>query len=188
MNRENSDSGIRPASSVNYGSLEPESPVAHEENEEQNRRPRLKFSDLKSLSVKQVNSKENSAPNKKSINRNVFQVLKFVFTLSDRTKSFFEIFWLFMELHLIKFILIIGFLLGINEVSVIHIAVMVLATFAVTSRTNSQAIYSGVISLVVGIFLVLKMVYQMNFNQQSDFDSHCNSTVRFHSAFLFGLA
>lgn len=90
-----------------------------------------------------------------------------------------------MELHLIKFILIIAFLLGINEVSVIHIAVMVLTTFAVTSRTNTQAIYSGVISLAIGIFLVLKMVYQMNFNQQSDFDVNCNSTVRFSSVFFF---
>lgn len=107
-------------------------------------------------------------------------MLKFLFTLSDRTKWFFEIFWLFMEMHLIKLILIVAFLLGIYEVSVIHIAVMVLTTFAVTSRTNTQAIYSGVISLVIGIFLVLKMVYQMNFNQQSDFDSHCNSTVSFH--------
>lgn len=109
----------------------------------------------------------------------LFQVLKFFFTLSDKTKWFFEIFWLFMELHLIKFILIIAFLLGINEVSVIHIGVMVLTTIAVTSRTNTQAIYSGVISLVIGIFLVLKMVYQMNINEQSHFDANCNSTVRF---------
>lgn len=50
--RENSDSGIRPASSVNYGSLEPESP--NEANQEENHRTRLKFSDLKSLSAKQV--------------------------------------------------------------------------------------------------------------------------------------
>lgn len=83
-----------------------------------------------------------------------------------------------MELHLIKFILISAFLLGIYEVSVIHIGVMVLTTIAVTSRTNTQAIYSGVISLVIGIFLVLKMVYQMNFNEQSHFDANCNSTVR----------
>lgn len=90
-----------------------------------------------------------------------------------------------MELHLIKFILIFAFLLGIHEVSVIHIAVIVLTALAVTSRTNTQAIYSGVISLVIGIFLVLKMVYQMNFNQQSDFDTHCNTTVRFPSEFPF---
>lgn len=82
-----------------------------------------------------------------------------------------------MELHLIKFVLIVAFLLAIHEVSVIHIAVVVLTTLAVTSRTNSQAIYSGVISLVIGVFLVLKMVYQMNFNQQSGYDAHCNDTV-----------
>lgn len=82
-----------------------------------------------------------------------------------------------MELHLIKLILFIAFMLGVYEVSVIHIAVMALTALAVTSRTNTQAIYSGVISLVIGVFLVLKMVYQMNFNVQSDYDAHCNSTV-----------
>lgn len=177
VGRENSDLGIQPASSVNYGSLEPESPVI-EANQEEAHQSRLKFSDLKSLSVKQVRSHTSSPLHEsKLINRILFQVLKFMFTLFERTKWFFEIFWLFMELHLIKLILFMAFMLGVYEVSVIHIAVMGLTALAVTSRTNTQAIYSGVISLVIGVFLALKMVYQMNFNVQSDYDANCNSTV-----------
>lgn len=60
VKRENSDSGIRPASSVNYGSLEPESSIENAANQEENRRARLKFSDLKSLSAKQVKSEQAS--------------------------------------------------------------------------------------------------------------------------------
>lgn len=43
-------------------------------------------------------------------------MVKLLFSIYDKTKWFFEIFWLFMELHLIKVVLIIAFLLGIYEV------------------------------------------------------------------------
>lgn len=60
--------------------------------------------------------------------------------------------------------------------STVHICVMVLTVLAVTSRTNSQTVYSGVISLVIGILFVLKMIYQIKYIPQALYDAHCNET------------
>ena len=107
----------------------------------------------------------------------IFQTLRAVFALYDKTKWFFEFMWLFLELHLIKVILIIAFLLGVKEVSAIHIVLIVLSVLAVTARTNVQTIFSGLISLVIGIFLILKMVYQIEYIPQKSYDFHCNTSV-----------
>lgn len=81
-----------------------------------------------------------------------------------------------MELHFIKVILILAFLLGVNEVSAVHICIVVLSVIAVTSRTNTQTIYSGFISLTVGSLFILKMIYQITYIQQDIYNVNC--TVR----------
>lgn len=155
--RDNSDSGIQPTSSVNYGSLMPDSSTEENIKTKSTHRKHFQINDLKDLTMKKS--------------------LKFFFSLYQKTRWFFEFFWLFLELHLIKVILIIAFLLGIDEVSAIHTAVIVLTVLAVTSRTNIQTIFSGVISLVVAVLLILKMIYQIEYIPQSSYDVHCNKTV-----------
>lgn len=157
VRRDNSDSGVQPASSVNYGSLEADTSTENDVGRTESHPKRLKWSDMKTLQTKQI--------------------VKFFFACYGQTKWFFEVFWLFLELHLIKLILLWAFLLSIKDVSCIHIAVVVLAVFAVTSRTNSQAIYSGLISLAIGTFLILKMIYQMNFFVHTGFVANCTEAV-----------
>lgn len=93
--RESSVSGIQPSSSVNYGSLEPESP-SEEQQKTKSQFTRINVSDLKNLTTKQA--------------------IKKAVLFYNRTKWFFDTFWLIMELHFIKVILILAFLLGIHEV------------------------------------------------------------------------
>lgn len=64
----------------------------------------------------------------------------------------------------------------IIQVSAVHISIIVLTVLACTSRTNTQAVYSGFISLVAGILFVLKMVYQIRYIDQSNYDVNCNET------------
>lgn len=78
-----------------------------------------------------------------------------------------------MELHFIKVILLLAFLLGVHEVSAIHIAIIVLTVIGITSRTNTQTIYSGFISLTLGSLFILKMIYQIKYIPQKSFDVHC---------------
>lgn len=51
---DNSDSGIQPTSSVNYGSLEPESSTDNQMHIKSQNKSIFKFSDLKKISYKQV--------------------------------------------------------------------------------------------------------------------------------------
>lgn len=128
------------------------------------------------------------------------QAIKKAVLFFNRFKWFFETLELFLELHFIKIILILAFLLGINEVcftfncafksyktnfvcnlccaqvSAVHISIVILSVIAVTSRTNTQTIYSGFISLTVGVLFILKMVYQIEYIKQSIYDVNC--TVR----------
>lgn len=150
--RESSTSGIQPSSSVNYGSLEPDSP-SEEHQKTKSHYTRINVSDLKNLTTKQA--------------------IKRAVLFYNRTKWFFDFFWLFMELHFIKVILLLAFLLGINEVSAVHIAIITLTVIATTSRTNTQTIYSGFISLTVASLFILKMIYQIEYIQQNAYNVTC---------------
>lgn len=59
------------------------------------------------------------------------------------------------------------------QVSAVHITIVVLTVIAVTSRTNTQTIYSGFISLAVGSLFILKMVYQIEYIPQNVYDVNC---------------
>lgn len=89
-----------------------------------------------------------------------------------------------MELHFIKVILILAFMLGINDVSAIHIAIIVLSVIAVTSRTNTQTIYSGFISLTVGSLFILKMIYQIDYIDESDYAVNCPVIIFYFQSFI----
>lgn len=57
--------------------------------------------------------------------------------------------------------------------SAVHISIVVLTVIAVTSRTNTQTIYSGFISLAVGSLFILKMIYQIEYIEQKVYDVNC---------------
>lgn len=154
--RDNSDSGIQPASSVNYGSLEHDSST-EDEAKTKSHKKHIHIGDLKNVNVKEV--------------------VRFGYSIYNKTKWFFEFFWLFVELHFIKVILVIAFLLGLQEVSALHISIIALSVLAVTARTNVQTVFSGIISLVVAILAVLKMMYQIDYISQEAYNVHCNATV-----------
>lgn len=59
------------------------------------------------------------------------------------------------------------------QVSAVHISIVVLTVIAVTSRTNTQTIYSGFISLAVGSLFILKMIYQIEYIEQKVYDVNC---------------
>lgn len=94
----------------------------------------------------------------------------------DNVKWFIEIFWLLVEMHTAKLILIYGFYLGIKEVSVLHISIIVLSAAAVASRSHFQAVFSRMISVVIGALLILKMIYQIQYIDQSLTTVDCGNT------------
>lgn len=85
----------------------------------------------------------------------------------DNIKWFIEVVWLLVEMHTTKLILIYGFYLGVQEVSVLHLSIIVLSSAACASRSHLQAVFSRMISLVIGVLLILKMIYQIQYIDQS---------------------
>lgn len=82
-----------------------------------------------------------------------------------------------LELHLIKLVIFMGFWVSIKEASVIHILFVVLTVIAALTRTNKQILMSRVVSVVVGVFLLTKMIYQVTYIQHTNYDVNCNGTT-----------
>lgn len=68
-----------------------------------------------------------------------------------------------IEMHAPKLILIFAFYLSIDEVSVLHSAIAILAVSACATRTSLQGVLCRLISLVVGLLLIVKMIYQIQY-------------------------
>lgn len=84
-----------------------------------------------------------------------------------------EFVWLFLEIHLTKIILFVAFALGIIEVSFLHLLLIIMASIAVTSRTNVQSVFTRCISLIIGVLLILKMIYQIEYIVQNKYNVDC---------------
>lgn len=89
-------------------------------------------------------------------------------------KTLLEIVFIFLEMHLTKLILILGFSIGIDEVSVLHILIIVLTAVATTSKSRPQSIMTRFISLIIGVLLVTKMIYQIEYIDHSKNNVICD--------------
>lgn len=92
----------------------------------------------------------------------------------EHAKTLLEFVFIFLEMHLTKFILILGFSIGIEEVSVLHILIIVLTAVATTSKSRPQSIMTRFISLIIGVLLITKMIYQIEYIDHSKSNVNCD--------------
>lgn len=92
----------------------------------------------------------------------------------EHAKMLLEIVFIFLEMHLTKLILILGFSIGIDEVSFLHILIIVLTAVATTSTSRLQSIMTRFISLIIGILLITKMIYQIEYIDHSRNNVNCD--------------
>lgn len=92
----------------------------------------------------------------------------------EHAKTLLEIVFIFLEMHLTKLILILGFSIGIEEVSVLHILIIVLTAVATTSKSRPQSIMTRFISLIIGVLLIIKMIYQIEYIDHSKNNVICD--------------
>lgn len=144
------DQSNNPTSSVNYGNLEADTSDDTISKKQRN----IKFEDLKEVSTKHISD---------------------LFTLLyEKVKELLEFVWLFLEIHFTKVILFVAFALGIREVSFLHLLLIIMASIAVTSRTYVQSVFTRCISLIIGVLLILKMIYQIQYIDQNRYNVNCN--------------
>ncbi|XP_037048036.1 piezo-type mechanosensitive ion channel component isoform X2 [Bradysia coprophila] len=151
MSQRNTDDqqSNNPTSSVNYGNLEADT----SDDTISKKKQKIGFKDLKGITRKQI--------------------AEFVTFLYEKAKEFLEFVWLFLEIHFTKVILFVAFALGIREVSILHLLVVLLASIAVTSRTYVQGVFTRCISLIIGVLLILKMIYQITYIDQTVYNTDC---------------
>lgn len=80
---------------------------------------------------------------------------------------------LVLEIHATKVILIVAFCLGIVDVSVLHVPLISMALIAATSRKYLQLVLTRCISLIVGVLVILKMIYQIEYIEQNKYNVYC---------------
>lgn len=90
--------------------------------------------------------------------------------------EFCELVLLFLEIHFMKIIMLTAFVLSINYVCFLHIIFVVLSVISTKFHLPSQLFVSRIISLGSAILLILTMIYQIDYIDQSEYQYNC--TVR----------
>lgn len=74
----------------------------------------------------------------------------------------FKTILLLCELHMLKVLFIYAFYISLADVSALQFFIVVLATFACASKMRTQVRLYGTISLVMGVLMLAKMIYQVH--------------------------
>lgn len=89
----------------------------------------------------------------------------------------YELILIFLELHLIKLVIFLGFWLSIKDPCVVHVLFVILTVIAALTRTNQQIFMSRVLSVIIGVFLLAKMLYQVTYIDHAQFNIICANTT-----------
>lgn len=80
---------------------------------------------------------------------------------------------LLIEMHLIKIMCIYAFYSTLVDITAAHLGIAVLAMLASMCRRRLLVKLSALISLLMGVLIILKMIYQMNIIQTEWLSTHC---------------
>lgn len=117
------------------------------------------------------------------------ELVSFFSSLKKKILELYELSLVFLELHLIKLVIFLGFWLSIKDPCVIHVLFVILTVIAALTRTNKQILMSRVLSVIVGVFLLAKMIYQVTYIDHTQFNVTCvvgNMTEVVNNAEWFG--
>ncbi|XP_022214859.2 LOW QUALITY PROTEIN: piezo-type mechanosensitive ion channel component [Drosophila obscura] len=102
-------------------------------------------------------------------------------------KNFKDVFWRFLELHIMKAVYIAAFVCSVSEVCVLHIVFVGFCVLGATSRKAIQVIISRVISFIVTIIVLSKMIYQIEYLSHTQYNVFCSDNRTANNAEWVGL-
>ncbi|XP_015036603.2 piezo-type mechanosensitive ion channel component isoform X14 [Drosophila pseudoobscura] len=102
-------------------------------------------------------------------------------------KNFKDVFWRFLELHIMKAVYITAFVCSVSEVCVLHIVFVGFCVLGATSRKAIQVIISRVISFIVTIIVLSKMIYQIEYLSHTQYTVFCSDNRTANNAEWVGL-
>lgn len=81
---------------------------------------------------------------------------------------------LFLDIHLIKLVIFIGFVVCVKEPCFLHIFFTAIIVIAALSTTDSQILISRIFSVIVAVLFLTKMIYQVKYIEHTNYDVVCN--------------
>ncbi|XP_070853795.1 piezo-type mechanosensitive ion channel component isoform X20 [Drosophila suzukii] len=102
-------------------------------------------------------------------------------------KNFKDVFWRFLELHIMKAVYIAAFVCSVSEVCVLHIVFVGFCVLGATSRKSVQVVISRLISFIVTIIVLSKMIYQIEYLNNSQLNVVCSDNRTANNVEWIGL-
>ncbi|KMY88963.1 uncharacterized protein Dsimw501_GD23510, isoform O [Drosophila simulans] len=102
-------------------------------------------------------------------------------------KNFKDVFWRFLELHIMKAVYIAAFVCSVSEVCVLHIIFVGFCVLGATSRKAVQVVISRLISFIVTVIVLSKMIYQIEYLSHSQHNVVCSDNRTANNAEWIGL-
>ncbi|XP_016961872.1 piezo-type mechanosensitive ion channel component isoform X3 [Drosophila biarmipes] len=102
-------------------------------------------------------------------------------------KNFKDVFWRFLELHIMKAVYIAAFVCSVSEVCVLHIVFVGFCVLGATSRKSVQVVISRLISFIVTIIVLSKMIYQIEYLNNSQLTVVCSDNRTANNVEWIGL-
>ncbi|KAH8352510.1 hypothetical protein KR084_004589 [Drosophila pseudotakahashii] len=102
-------------------------------------------------------------------------------------KNFKDVFWRFLELHIMKAVYIAAFVCSVSEVCVLHIVFVGFCVLGATSRKSIQVVISRLISFIVTIIVLSKMIYQIEYLNNSQHNVVCSDNRTANNVEWIGL-
>lgn len=101
------------------------------------------------------------------------ELVSYFSLVKKKTLEFYELGLVFLELHLIKLIIFLGFWMSVKNPSLIHVTVTILSVTVAITQTHKQIIMSRVLSAIAAVFLLSTTIYQVTFIDHKQFDVTC---------------
>ncbi|CAG9784241.1 unnamed protein product [Diatraea saccharalis] len=111
--------------------------------------------------------------------------LRALVELRNRATQFADKMFIYLDIHLVKIIFVALMLLCLLNVCAMHVPIMVVIAPALWLSSRRQRICILLISILISIYLMAKMVYQIDYIKHSTFEIQCaaqdndNNTMNF---------
>ncbi|KAK9510545.1 hypothetical protein O3M35_005299 [Rhynocoris fuscipes] len=110
-----------------------------------------------------------------SIKRAIIEIRIKTFTtfILRKLVDLIELIWLFLELHMLKFVMIALMVLSVVDVCVLHFMFVALVVVGIVFGTRVQTIVVHISSFLISIAFLSKMIYQINYIDHNQWNVTC---------------
>nr|CAD7432632.1 unnamed protein product [Timema monikensis] len=104
------------------------------------------------------------------------ELVQLMAELKSRLKAVIELFWCFLELHLIKIMMLSVILMCVYDVCALHLLLVVLVVAAMSFGRNVLMVVTHIVSVLISLLLLTNMIYQIDFFKHDEYNVNCTDT------------